>query len=135
MADGARIETVPESFHDLLNSGAVALVGTLSPSGAPQVSPVWFTWDGTRIRFRIETRTQKYKNLERDPRISIAVIDPGDSSRYIEFRGTATFSTEHDDAFLSEIARKYLNTDALPPDPEEAPPTIVVIPDKIIAKF
>lgn len=132
MSVGQGVDVVPESFHAVLNSKAVALVGTLSSSGAPQVSPVWYIWDGDRIRFQVGVTYLKYKNLQRDPRISIAIVDPENFGRYIEFRGQATISTEPDDAFITALARKYLDADTFPWETETGTPNITVVPDRII---
>lgn len=42
---------IPESYTDLLDSTALAHVATIGPKGEPQVTPVWFGWDGTHLRF------------------------------------------------------------------------------------
>jgi PPOX class probable F420-dependent enzyme len=126
------VDTVPESFHAVLNSKAVGLIGTLGPTGAPQVSPVWYLWEADRIRFQVGTTYQKFKNLQRDDRISVAIVDPENFGRYIEFRGRATISTERDDVFLGTLARKYLDLDTLPWETPDGTPTIIVTPDRII---
>ena len=116
----------------MLNSKAVGLVGTLGPNGAPQVSPVWYLWEPGRLRFQVRTDYQKYKNLQRDDRISIAIVDPENFGRYIEFRGRASISLERDDTFLAALARKYLGLDELPWETPDGSPTITVVPERII---
>ncbi|CAN5629097.1 PPOX class F420-dependent oxidoreductase [soil metagenome] len=133
MSVGQAVNVVPESFNSVLSSKAVGLVGTLSPSGAPQVSPVWYIWNGTSISFQVGTTYQKFKNVQRDPRITLTVVDPENFGRYIEFRGQATIALGRDDLFLSALARKYLDADTLPWETADDTPTIVLIPERIIS--
>ena len=81
---------VPEVFHDLLRSRAVAFVSTLAKSGAPQVTPLWFLWDGERVRISLVEGRQKLRNLRRDPRIAVAIADPARPTFYLELRGTVS---------------------------------------------
>ncbi|MEU4291748.1 pyridoxamine 5'-phosphate oxidase family protein [Kribbella sp. NPDC026596] len=58
---------IPSAFHDLLSSTAVAFVGTIGKRGEPQVTPLWFHWDGERVRISLVEGRQKLRNLRRDP--------------------------------------------------------------------
>ena len=64
---------IPTEFHGLLSSRAVAFVGTIGKHGEPQVTPIWFLWDGERVRLSLVEGRQKLRNLQRDPRISLAI--------------------------------------------------------------
>ncbi len=68
--------TIPEQYLDLLESTALANVATIGPTGAPQVNPVWFGWDGTNLRFSQTKTRQKLQNIQREPRIAVSIIDP-----------------------------------------------------------
>lgn len=81
---------VPEAFHELLRSRAVAFVSTIGKSGAPQVTPLWFLWDGRRVRISFVEGRQKLRNLRRDPRIAVAIADPARPTCYLELRGTVS---------------------------------------------
>ncbi|TWF76692.1 PPOX class probable F420-dependent enzyme [Pseudonocardia hierapolitana] len=81
---------IPEVFHDLLRSRAVAFVSTLGRSGAPQVTPLWFLWDGDRVRISLVEGRQKLRNLRRDPRIAVAIADPASPTFYLELRGVVS---------------------------------------------
>src|SRR5260370_27884002 len=67
---------IPEHSLDLLQSAALAYMATIGPKGEPQVSAVWFTWDGTHLLFALNKGRQKYQNLLREPRVAIAIADP-----------------------------------------------------------
>lgn len=123
---------IPEGYHDLLESAALAHVATLGPGGEPQSTPVWFEWDGAHIRFSQTTRQQKQRNLRRDPRIALSIVDPHNPYRYLEVRGIAiTFEEDHDRAFLDRMARKYLGVERYPWHREgDVHVTIVILPQR-----
>ena len=106
---------IPESHLDLLESTALAHIATLGPRGEPQSSPVWFGWDGDYVKFsQIKTR-QKYKNLNRDPRLALSIVDPENHLRYLEIRGVVD-RIEEDPAldFINSMSKKYLGKDRYP---------------------
>ncbi len=106
---------VPASHQDLLESNALAHIATIGPDGEPQSTPIWFSWDGQYLRFGHTTARQKYRNLKRDPRVAISIVDQTDPYRYIELRGTVK-SIENDEgyAFINSLAKKYMGLDVNP---------------------
>lgn len=106
---------IPSSHADLLNSTALAHVATIGPNGEPQVNPVWFGWDGTYLTFSQTTGRQKVRNLERDKRIALSIVDPENPYRYLEIRGNVVrVDPDPDKAFIDEMAKKYLGVDEYP---------------------
>jgi PPOX class probable F420-dependent enzyme len=106
---------IPDSHGDILDKGAFGHVATIGPNGEPQSNPVWFDWDGTYLRFSQLTTRQKLRNLRRDPRIAISILDPDDPYRYLEIRGRVV-DIEDDPQweFINKMAKKYLGLDENP---------------------
>ena len=75
MTENWRVE-IPEGYRDLLESTALVHVATLGPNGEPQNNPVWFDWDGEHIKFSQTKTRQKYRNINREPRIALSLVDP-----------------------------------------------------------
>jgi PPOX class probable F420-dependent enzyme len=98
---------VPEHFHPLLRSTAVAFVSTLGRSGGPQVTPIWFVFDGDVVRFSLVDGRQKLVNLRRDPRLAVLVVDPARPTFYVELRGTATLAADPGCDLEREASIKY----------------------------
>ena len=121
---------IPEAYHDLLTSTALAHVATIGSRGEPQSTPVWIGWDGEHIRFSQTKRQQKYRNLRRDPRVALSIVDPRNPYRYLEVRGVAiAFEDDPDRAFVDSMARKYLGVDRYPWHQEgDEHVTIVILP-------
>lgn len=75
-----------------LRSQPLCRVATVGPSGRPHTSALWFVWDGTALWLNSLTRSQRWTDLERDPRISVIVDDGGADFlrlRGIELQGSA----------------------------------------------
>jgi PPOX class probable F420-dependent enzyme len=123
---------IPARLADLLASKALANVATLGQAGDPQVTPVWFGWDGEYIRFSTLKARQKYKNVVRDPRIALAIVDVTDPLRYLEIRGTVVrIEDDRELAFINAMAQKYLGLAKYPwHKPGHERVTIVIRPDK-----
>ena len=106
---------IPESHRDLLESVTVAHVATIGPHGEPQVNPVWFEWDGERIRFSQTTARQKYRNIRREPRVALSIVDPANPYRYLEVRGRVVEVTDDEgNAFIDRQAQRYLGEPTYP---------------------
>jgi PPOX class probable F420-dependent enzyme len=105
------IAAVPEKFVDILNSTALALIATLGPKGEPQTSPVWFDWDGQVLRFSHTKARQKYRNLRRDPRISVCIVHPQNPYRYVELRGIASIEDDPASTLIHKLAKKYTGSE------------------------
>jgi PPOX class probable F420-dependent enzyme len=120
---------IPAEFHDLLSSTAVAFVGTIGKNGEPQVTPSWFLWDGDRVRISLVEGRQRLRNLRRDPRISLAVVQPDRPTFYLELRGRIDELTPDPELVLERaIAEKYAGawTDVEPPGTPRFATSIVV---------
>jgi PPOX class probable F420-dependent enzyme len=121
-----------EKNADLLESNALAHVATVGPRGEPQVNPVWFGWDGIHLRFSQTTTRQKYKNVQREPRIALSIVDPANPYRYLEIRGkVVAVELDPEFAFIDSMAKKYLGQDKYPwNQPGDERVVIVVAPER-----
>ena len=108
-------EGIPEKYRDLFNKRAFANLGTIMPDGRPQVTPVWVDYDGTHVIFNSAKGRQKDRNVRRDPRVALAIVDPDNPYRYLEIRGRVAEITEEGAAHhIDKMAKKYLGVDKYP---------------------
>jgi PPOX class probable F420-dependent enzyme len=108
---------IPTELAPLLASTAVAIVSTIGPTGGPQTSPIWFVWKDGTVHFSLVDGRQKLRNLRRDPRASVVIIDPADPTRYLELRGRVHLDPDPHLTLEREVAIKYrgAHVDVEPP--------------------
>jgi PPOX class probable F420-dependent enzyme len=126
---------ISEHIQDILQSKALAHVATIGPKGEPQVSPVVFGWDGTHLYFGMNKIRQKHRNLKREPRIALSIINPTDNFGSIEIRGVvARIEDDVDYKVLHQLSQKYFNRDATADiQPGEERVVIYVKPEHIFS--
>jgi PPOX class probable F420-dependent enzyme len=108
-------EAIPEKYRDLFNKRAFANLATLMPDGRSQVTPVWCDLEGDKVVFNSAKGRQKDRNVRRDPRVAMAIVDPDNPYRYLEIRGRVVEITEQGaDAHIDKLAKKYLGVDKYP---------------------
>ena len=120
--------TIPETHADILDKKSFAQWATIGPKGEPQVNPVWFEWDGEHIVISQTKTRQKFRNVKREPRVAVSVLDPDDPYRYLEIRGEVVGIEEDEgNAFINKMAKKYLGHDEYRWDPPGAERIVVRI--------
>lgn len=108
-------QVIPDKYRDLFSKKAFASLATLMPNGEPQVTPVWVDLEGDHLIINSAKGRQKDRNLRRDPRVSLAIVDPDNPYRYLEIRGRVSEITEQGGApHLDKMAKKYLGVDKYP---------------------
>lgn len=109
------MKPIPSSHADILEKRAFAHLTTLMADGSPQASPVWVDTDGPRIVVNSAQGRLKDKNMRRDPRVAVSVIDPDNPYRSLMIRGrVAKITTEGADAHIDQMAKKYMDIDEYP---------------------
>ncbi len=86
-----------------------ATLTTLLPNGMPHSSVMWFDVDETHVIINTETHRLKYRNVQRDPRVSLVVWDHTNPYRYVEVRGrvVATEAGDRARAHIDVMSRRY----------------------------
>lgn len=102
-------EPLPEELLDLLRKPSPCFVATLMPDGSPQLTQTWVTTDGENIVLDIVDGMQKARNIARDLRVAVNVVDPNQADRYYAVRGrVVSTTTEGGRESIDEISHKYL---------------------------
>ena len=102
--------SIPESHRDLLDGPVYVQMATYMKDGSIQVNPVWCSFDNERILINSALGRVKDKNLRANPTITILAMDPENSYRWLEVRGTVDEITEENaDQHIDDLADLYLN--------------------------
>ena len=100
---------LPGGLLDLLRRPSPCFIATLMPDGSPQLTQTWVTTDGDHIVINVVEGLQKAKNVARDPRVALNIVDPDDTTRYYAVRGRVIDVTTGGAAeSIDEISHKYL---------------------------
>ncbi len=100
----------PESHLDLLERPLFAHLATVRPDGAPQATPMWFLWDPKAGEIKLTHTRERfnYRNILRDPRISLSISDPDNNYRYLSMRGVVdTIEDDPTGDFYNVLSRRY----------------------------
>jgi PPOX class probable F420-dependent enzyme len=124
--------TLSDRTRKLLDGRNFAVVATLNRDGQPQATVVWATRDADdNVIFSTTKERQKGRNLSRDPRASIVIIDANDEYEYAEIRGRAEIIDDPDNTLGNELAQKYLGEN-MPPEGDWVHRIIVrVVPERV----
>jgi PPOX class probable F420-dependent enzyme len=125
--------TISPGFQKLLHEPSYCQLATLMPDGSPQITQVWVDTDDEHILINTAEGRQKERNVRRDPRVGVNVVDPANAWRIAMVRGRVVdITTEGADQLIDELAKKYLNEDTYPfRQPEEVRVTLKILPEKI----
>jgi PPOX class probable F420-dependent enzyme len=98
---------IPESHIDLVTRPIHGVLTTLMPDGQPQSSLVWCDYDGEYICVNTTQERQKGWNMLRNSKISLLIVDPENTGRYLGLRGDVEIITDNVIEQLDRVTRKY----------------------------
>lgn len=113
--DGPELHPATVRLAQGANYGSIT---TVLPSGKLQTHPVWVGTDGERLVVNTETHRQKYKNVQRDPNVTLTIRDEENPYRYTEVRGEVVEKVTGQEArhHIDELSQKYHGQDYNPDD-------------------
>ena len=99
---------LPDTHRDLLTTTAHGVLTTMMPAGQPQSSVVWTDYDGEYVLINTTLERQKGRNMRANPKVALLVIDPKDSSRWIQVQGCVHEITTQDAAcHADKLTQRY----------------------------
>ena len=125
---------IPEAFRDLLDQKvAFANVATVMADGSPQVTPVWFDYQGGKLRVNTAKGRVKARTMKEGAKVALSIMDPENPYRYLQVRGHVDRTIEQGaDAHIDSLAKKYLGKETYPfRQPGEQRVMIEITPDSV----
>lgn len=100
--------TIPPSHCDLFRDPVHGVLTTLMPDGQPQSSIVWVDYDGEYVLINTTLERQKGRNMRSNRQVTVLVIDPENSGRWIEIRGCVhEITTDGAEPHADALTRRY----------------------------
>jgi len=121
--------------REFLEKPFVGVVTTLQPDGSPQSTVVWVDVDDEGPSINTAYGRVKPRNLARDPRISLVVVDPNDPYRWVKINGAGTLVDEGADEHIDRLSLKYTGNPVYANrTPDEQRVTVRITPDRILSR-
>ncbi|MFN8381263.1 MAG: PPOX class F420-dependent oxidoreductase [Anaerolineales bacterium] len=98
---------IPEDHMDLLTRPVHGVLTTLLPDGQPQSSLVWCDFDGEFVCVNTSRERQKGKNMMANPNVSMLLVDPENTGRFLQIRGEVELVEDGALEHLDSVTRKY----------------------------
>jgi len=125
--------TIPNTHLELFREPVHGVLTTMMPDGTPQSSIVWVDYDGEYVLINTTLERQKGRNMQANPKVTILVIDPKDSSRWVEVRGLVMEMTRngaevHADKLTQRYCpgKRHFYGDVYPPEQKEKETRVIV---------
>lgn len=125
---------IPEKAHYLLTrtQKAFAFLALTLSSGSPQVTPIWFDWDGTHIILNTARGRVKDKVLRKRPAVALAIPDPANPYKYMQLFGEVVNESEEGAyEMICQLNEKYHGKYEYPKYPGEVRVTYWVKPTRV----
>src|SRR5580698_6410182 len=99
-----------DEIKALAKAKNVAVLTTLMPDGQPQSQVMWVDADDDHVLINTEVHRQKFRNVERDPRVTVTIIDAETAYHYAEVRGRVVETVRGPEAraHIDELSQKYM---------------------------
>jgi PPOX class probable F420-dependent enzyme len=122
---------LPTELRELIESGPMVHLSTISPDGSPQVTVIWVGLDGDDLVSTHMRDNVKLRNIRRDPRVALSFDAPREPGVWLNpyaviyARATVQPSSRIWE-LMDKHAKAYVSPDAEVPAPEDAAPGFVV---------
>jgi PPOX class probable F420-dependent enzyme len=115
----------------LIDGKNYAVLATVNPDGSPQTSVIWIGRDEDGVLFTTVAGRVKHRNMVRDPRVSITVIDSADPENYVELRGrVASITPDEAREMDTQLSWKYDGRDPAPDRPGAVRVVVRIVAEK-----
>ena len=117
----------------LLNGKNLVFLATSMPDGSPQVTPVWGDFEDSHIRINTAEGRLKHKNILRDPRIAISVVDSKNPLDMTSIRGKVVeIIPDYEYKHADLLTKQYMGKESYPfKTPDEKRIILKIEPEKI----
>jgi PPOX class probable F420-dependent enzyme len=106
-------KTFPSTAVEFLQQPIASQLVTINPDGSPQVTIMWFKYEDGALLFTTTTDRVKFRNMQKDPRAVLTVMDPTNMYKWVTIHGKFSIDNRDPAAFYRGLAEHYLTGDSL----------------------
>ncbi|MDT7764131.1 MAG: hypothetical protein QOC63_3551 [Mycobacterium sp.] len=122
--------TLNDVAREVLDGPHIASIATSNADGRPQASVIFVKRDGETVVFSTIKGRLKTRNMARDPRVSLLVVDK-EKGRYVEIRGSVEITDDPEKRLLHEMYDRYMGGTAPPPEPDAERLIVRITPENV----
>jgi PPOX class probable F420-dependent enzyme len=108
------VATLTRKQTELLVDKNIGSLATVNADGSPHVTPVWVDWDGENVLVNTLRDRVKARNMERDPRVELHVVNLQNPYQYVRIKGRAELSEDGAEEHIDRLSQKYVGEDIYP---------------------
>ncbi|MBX5468655.1 MAG: PPOX class F420-dependent oxidoreductase [Thermoleophilaceae bacterium] len=126
-------EKIAGRARELIEGKNFAAVASLSGDGTPHVVVTWVDTDGEHVLLNTAAGRTWPTNLERDPRVTVTVVNMDNPYEYVQVRGRVAERTEAGARdHIDKLSEKYTGNPNYPGPPDETRVIFKVVPERVI---
>jgi PPOX class probable F420-dependent enzyme len=99
---------LPGELQQVLVNPNPAIIGSVTPDGAPNTVATWYLWEDGRVLVNMDEGRKRLEYLRRNPRVSITVLDGDSWYRHITLHGTITLEPDEGLSDIDRISKHYM---------------------------
>jgi len=101
--------------EQLFQQKNLIFISTINSDGSPQLTPVWGSYDGGYVLVNTAEGRLKHKNVLRDPRVAISVVDHGNPLNMTTIKGKVIeIIPDYDYIHANKLTKQYMGLDEYP---------------------
>jgi PPOX class probable F420-dependent enzyme len=127
---GIDVVELSDVAREVIDGPHIAILATSNRDGRPQSSVIFVKRDGDTAVFSTIKGRLKTRNMTRDPRVSLLVLDTK-TGRYVEIRGTVDITEDPEKTLLHEMYDRYMNGATPPPEPDAERLIVRISPERV----
>jgi len=124
--------TLSASAREVIDAPEFVTMATIDEHGRPRLSVVWAKTDGNHILVSTTTERRKYRDLLRDPRVSLLCFPKDQPYTYVSIQGTATLVNEGGSELIQELSERYTGSPFPSDRPDVVRAVIRIDPSKVV---
>lgn len=117
----------------LFEGSNLVFIATIMKDGSPQLSPVWANYEDEHILVNTAEGRLKHKNVLRDPRVAVSVVDQNNPLNMTTIQGKVIeIIPDYEYQHVNKLTKKYIGKDNYPfRQPEEKRIIFKILPEKV----